>query len=491
MPYIHKSIEIRTPRLIVGGTHSGVGKTLISCLLARLFRDLGLRVRMFKCGPDYIDPSYHECASGQMSLNLDHWMLGQDCLIESFAAACEGFDLAIIEGVMGLYDGVSADSNHGSAASLAELLDASILLVGDASGMARSFAALVHGFQTFAEQPERLIAVIANRVGSAGHLQLLKRALSDHPDLIIGGLCKQKTPAIPSRHLGLQWPEETNFDSQLQQGTEELAKLFSVEHLWQRLQQQSPLRQSLDFFRPSPVVPPSKPLKIGLMKDEVFRFYYPEQSQLLEELGAQIQLISSIEDNSLDDDIDGLIIPGGYPELFASELAANQSMLRSIQLAAKRGLPIYAECGGLIYLSQRLCLPSGTSFPMAGVLPLKITLRESLQALGYAEIVTDAPSIIGEAGMRFRCHQFRYSSYELLDSEPLAQIYKIKRRRSETEELEGFQPCDNVLATYYHTNWSANPSLASHFLQSCRRFRQKRPLASLDHEPATSRMQIP
>ena len=451
--------EIAIPRLVVAGTSSGVGKTTFTVGLVRALRSRGLKVAVFKCGPDYLDPTYHARAAGATSHNLDGWMMGGEAVVSTFVRASEGADIAIIEGVMGLFDGASATEQSGSTAEIAKWLDAPVLLVVDASGMARSVAAVGRGFAEF-DRELRLAALICNRVGSKGHLEILKEA-SAHPP-VIGGLPKEASAAFPERHLGLRSADELAVADALFSRWSELVNqwcdldgIISLAAKAGTLQTDAPIAQAAGR---------EGKCAIGVACDEAFHFYYEDNLARLENAGARLVRFSPIRDVRLPV-VDGLYLGGGYPEAHAAELERNAAMREQIAEFAARGGVIYAECGGLMYLCSKLQTLDGSIYRMCGVVPARTIMCERLQALGYVEARTLNDSIFGPAGVGFRGHQFRYSRLEPL-SPNTAPAFAIRRRRDGAESEEGFS-LNNVIASYVHAHWASNPSMAQAMVEAC------------------------
>jgi cobyrinic acid a,c-diamide synthase len=443
-------------RLLIAGVSSGVGKTTLTVGLIRALRRRGLRVAAFKCGPDYLDPTYHSLAAGQPSQNLDGWMMGKQAVLDTFAAATESADIAIIEGVMGLFDGASPSSEEGSSAEIAKWLSAPVLLVADASGMARSIAALARGFADF-DPALRVAGVAANRAGSPSHLELLRTALAGKPPLL-GGLQKRPALAFRERHLGLCTADRQNVpDELLEHWADEVTDGFDLDALI-ALARSAPALPSA----PAPAAASERRCRIGVALDAAFHFYYADNLRRLEQLGAELCYFSPLAARDLPD-VDGLYFGGGYPELHAAELAANHDLRAAIRACAATGAPIYAECGGLMYLVDSIRMLDGTSHPMLGCLRGEAVLRERLVSLGYVEVETLTPSLLGPAGQRFRGHQFRYS--ELLGGSA-GDTYRLQRRRGGEAQLEGYRS-GNLLASYVHAHWASNPALAAHFVQAC------------------------
>jgi cobyrinic acid a,c-diamide synthase len=461
------------PRLVIAGTGSGVGKTTVTVGLCRALRARGLNVAIFKCGPDYLDPTYHQRAAGRPSHNLDGWMMGRKVALATFARAVAGADIALIEGVMGLFDGASATGEEGSTAEMAKWLDAPVLLVTDASGVARSIAALVSGFVSFDAQL-RVAGVIANRVGGPGHLDLLRRAQRAPP--IVGGVTREAGLVFPERHLGLRTADRAAVPDAVIDGwgavvtqTVDLDALLAIARSAPPVP--APPLSSPPSPSPSPSPSPAPPVdqpparrcRIGVAMDEAFHFYYEDNLRRLEALGAELVLFSPLSD-AAPPDVDGLYIGGGYPEVHARALAANAAMRAGITRFAAAGKPIYAECGGLMYLVGGLRDLAGHTHPMVGLLPGTAVLSHRLEALGYVEVETQQPTPLGPIGLRFRGHQFRYSRLEGGDA--AAGAYTIRRRRGGDTSREGYHH-GSVLGSYVHAHWASNPLIAEAFVASC------------------------
>ena len=449
------------PRLVVAGVASGVGKTTTTIALARAMAVRGLRVALFKCGPDYLDPTYHARASGRPSHNLDGWLMGRGALLSTFARGARGADIAVIEGVMGLFDGASPTGEQGSTAEVAKWLGAPVVAVVDASGMARTIGAVAHGLATF--DPElRLAGLICNRVGSKGHLDLLRSAVRSPP--ILGGFPKEPTLAFPERHLGLRTASEDTLPSEVLERWGAMAsEWFAMDTL-------------LDIARSAGGLPESPPevaaveavartCRIGVAHDDAFHFYYDDNLWRLEQLGATLIRFSPVRDPILPD-VDGVYLGGGYPELHADALTSNVRMRESLRTFAQRGGPVYAECGGLMYLARAIRTLDDAIHPMVGLFDGEAVMKPKLQALGYVEVETQCPTLLGAAGLRFRGHQFRYS--ELVGQTGPA-AYSIRTRRSANALREGWT-AHNVLASYVHAHWASNEMAARGFVESCTAF---------------------
>ncbi|GAC1596674.1 MAG: cobyrinate a,c-diamide synthase [Myxococcales bacterium] len=453
------------PRLLVAGVASGVGKTTVMVALTRALRSRGLRVASFKCGPDYLDPTWHARAAGAPSHNLDGWMMGREAVLSTFARASQGADLALIEGVMGLYDGAAPDVEDGSAAQIAKWLSVPTIAVIDASGMARTIAALGLGLRSFDPQLH-LAGLFANRVGSRGHLDLLRTACAGTVPLL-GGLPEEQALAFPERHLGLIAANQAAVpEEQFDRWGALFAEWCSPEALL-AIARAAP---SLEVPAPDSYAG-GRRCSIALARDAAFHFYYEENLRLLEALGVELVPFSPIADAALPPDVSGVYLGGGYPELHAEALSANASMRLSLRAFAGRGGPVYAECGGLMYLARAIRTLEGCTHEMVGLIPGVAAMERKLQALGYVEVETTVRTPLGEKGLRFRGHQFRYSTLEDAQANGLA--YRVRRRRGGSTAPEGYGGA-NLLASYVHAHWASNPMAAEGFVSACAAFARDR-----------------
>ncbi len=457
--------------LVVAGTHSGCGKTSVALGLMRALTRRGLTVQAFKAGPDFIDPSLHTLATSRPSWNLDSWMCPPHALWCAVGEAVRQHgktaDLCIVEGVMGLHDGASATSSRGSTAELARLLDAHILLVADVRSMARSAAALVHGY-TQLEPGLTFAGVACNRVGSANHRSLLQESLEwyCHGLPIAGMLGRDDEIALPSRHLGLVT------------GTEGAVTTAHLDRLAHWVEEGLDLDALLQRLPPSPLpvmdqpqmpTPPAR-IRLAVARDAAFCFVYEENLQRLRQAGAALEFFSPLTDAALPAEVQGCYLPGGYPELHAQALAENTAMRQSMQAFAHSGRPVYAECGGFMYLMEQLIV-DGEAFPMAGVFPVAARMGQRFSALGYREVVTTEASLLGPAGTRCRGHEFHYSHLE--DVQPLdaaaQQVYRATDRKGAllAPEKAGGWRRGAVLGSYIHLHFASNPHLAASFVDAC------------------------
>jgi cobyrinic acid a,c-diamide synthase len=436
------------PAVVIAGTHSGVGKTSVALGLIGALTRRGLTVQPFKIGPDFIDPLHHTHASGRTSRNLDGWMLDTETNLERFARATTDADVAVIEGVMGLFDGSEGSSERGSSAEMAKLLGLPVILVVDASAMARSAAALIHGFASF-DPDLRIAGVILNNVGGEAHAEMIRRAVAGSPP-ILGAIPRVPDLVVPERHLGLHLPHEARQDY-----VQTLASLVDAHIDIDGLLEAGHIERQA----PPPATPRSPPrVRVGVARDEAFCFYYPENLELLQQAGAELVEFSPIRD-PLPGDLDGLYIGGGYPELHAAELAANHSATKAVRDFRECGGPIYAECGGLMYLGQTLQL-DGSTYELCGALPLHTRMPAGL-SIAYVEVNTTG-GLFGE-GQTARGHLFHHS--EITGEPSVDRCYVVLSTRGETSH-EGYS-AGNVLASYVHLHFSSAPKLPAAFVARC------------------------
>jgi len=451
--------------LVVAGSHSGVGKTTISLGLMAAFKKRGLRVQGFKVGPDFIDPGHHGRLLGTPSRNLDGWMLTKRYNLETFYQSMCDKDLAIVEGVMGLFDGYDGRSEAGSTSQMAKWLGCPVILVVDASSMARSMAALVHGFQSF-DPDVRLEGVIANRVGSRLHLRFLAEAMESIPHItFLGGLPRTQEITIPERHLGLITSDEDPYPIDL---FDTLASLME-EHLeLDKLYELPSCRVECKNISP-PKASQSR-LRLGVARDEAFCFYYQDNLDLLTHYGADLCFFSPVRDPQLPTDLSGLYLGGGYPELFARQLGENHRLKTEILAVAQGGMPIFAECGGFMYLTRSIEVEQ-RDHPMVGLYPFRTRMLSRRKALGYREVVLKKDSLLGPKGLRAKGHEFHYS--ELISGTvEIDDLYHVTDRKGMPAGPDGFMVY-NTLAGYIHFHFGSNPEMAAHFVESCRAYNSR------------------
>ena len=459
---------------VIAGIHSGCGKTTVSLGIMAALARRGLTVQPFKVGPDFIDPGHHTLITGRPSHNLDGWMMERERNRQIFNRYTFDADVAVVEGVMGLFDGFSGKDETGSTAHMAKWLDLPVVLVIDAASMARSAAAIALGFLHF-DSSLPFAGVILNRVAGPGHAEILKEAFESLPEVpILGCLPRRENLRIPSRHLGLITVEDMGADSpqadELAQWIEEGVDLDGL--LEKTRRQGMKGKESLhaiDVQSPSPhKKEEGRGVRIAVARDEAFCFYYQENLRLLQEAGAEIVPFSPLRDISLPPEIKGLILGGGYPELHVETLSRNCDLNREILRAALDGMPMYAECGGFMYLMEEIEDLHGADQPMVGVFPFRCRMVERLKALGYREVITKKDSILGPPGTTIRGHEFHYSTISKAPTD-VSTMYRVSNRRGRTGIREGFQ-MKQVLGSYVHLHWGSNPAVAPNLVEYCRRY---------------------
>lgn len=466
---------MKYPRILLAGANSGAGKTTITMGLIAAFKKRGLTVQAFKTGPDYIDPSYHRLASGRNCLNLDTWMLSRDVVLELFERRARECDLAIIEGVMGLYDG-AGNQEAGSTAHLAKMLKAPVILIVNARSMSRSIAAVILGYKQF-DQEVALKGVILNQIGSVSHYRSAKAAIEEKTGLpVLGFLPRDKELSLPERHLGLIPTDEKNplahFRKKLAGSVEDN---IAVEKIIAISRSASPLpRFRKTLFAEAPVTRKGKAseakVTIAVAKDASFNFYYPDNLDLLKHYGADLVEFSTLRDKKLPLGADAVYIGGGFPELFASQLSKNMSLKTDIYHQAEKGLPIYAECGGLLYLVKELVDFKSRRFPMAGIFNASVKMGDRLKALGYATVEVLKDNILGPQGGRTQAHVFHWSYLDGLSrKERFAYRVKKDKRKAFSDGLLKW----NVLASYCHIHFGSNLRIAKNFIKSAREYKVK------------------
>ncbi|OKJ71038.1 cobyrinate a,c-diamide synthase [Streptomyces sp. CB02460] len=474
---------VNIPRLVVAAPSSGSGKTTVATGLMAAFAARGLAVSGHKVGPDYIDPGFHTLATGRPGRNLDAYMCGPDLVAPLFAHGARGCELAVVEGVMGLYDGASGLGELASTAHVAKLLRAPVVLVVDASSQSRSVAALVHGFASW-DAEVRIGGVILNKVGSDRHEALLREALEESGVPVLGALRRAEGVSVPSRHLGLVPVAERRAEA-----------VAAVAAMAGQVAAGCDLEGLLALARSAPAVPPgggvwdagvavagSVPLPapsrnrgsapdpapqapegLGLARPVVavaggaaFTFSYAENTELLAAAGADVVSFDPLRDEGLPLGTRGVVVGGGFPEVYAPELSANEALRKAVAALAFSGAPVAAECAGLLYLARSL-----DGLPMCGVLDADARMTKRL-TLGYRDAVALSDNVLAPAGTRLRGHEFHRTVIEPgAGDEPAWGMHRPERR------VEGFVR-GNVHASYLHTHWAASPGTAARFVARCR-----------------------
>ena len=437
---------MRLPRLVIAGTGSGVGKTTVATGLMAALRRRGLAVAGFKVGPDFIDPSYHALATGRPGRNLDSFLSGPELIGPLFAHGARGCDVAVVEGVMGLFDGRSGGGELASTAQVAKLLEARVVLVVDAAAMARSVAALVHGFDRF-DPGLRIAAVVLNRVASERHEAMLREALAPLGIPVLGALRRDDRLASPERHLGLVPVAERR-----RVAAETVQALGAAVARGCQLEALTALAAGAPALAARPWDPAEAvgrvpaPARVAVARGPAFSFLYEENLELLTAAGAPPVEFDPLRDPGLPPGAGALYLGGGFPEAFAAELSANVPLRAAVAGFARSGRPLVAECGGLLYLVRDL-----DGLPMCGALEARGRMTDRL-SLGYREAVAVAGSPLCPPGARLRAHELHYSAIEPAAGPTPAWTLG--------DRAEGFV-AGGIHASYLHTHWAATPMVAA------------------------------
>lgn len=452
-------------RLVIAGTGSGVGKTTFTIGLMAALQQKGLRVQGFKCGPDYIDPTFHTAVTGRPSRNLDSWMFDEKTVVDILERNSRDADISIIEGVMGLYDGKSPLEDRGSTAEISILTKSPILLIVNCASMARSVAAIVKGFQLF-NAKVHVVAVIANQVGSEGHYKIVKAAVEQECGIpVVGYLKKEQNIEMPSRHLGLIPAIERG---ELQPFFQQLGDLIRATVDLEKIYELS-MAPELSAIQPSIFdVQKDQQVKIAVAKDAAFNFYYEENIELLQANGAAIEYFAPLNSEEVPADADGLYIGGGFPEEFAQQLAQQTDVKKSIQQAIAKGIPTLAECGGFMFLTEAIFTTDGKRFEMVGCIPGTIQMQTKRAALGYREIFGTKGNFLIKEDQEAKGHEFHYSTY----SKPENIYYAYETKSRFKKQGEGYRH-ENLIAGYTHFHFASNPQLAAQWIEQCKNYQKK------------------
>ncbi len=472
--------KLDIPRILIAGDRSSAGKTTISIGIMSVLKEMGYIVQPYKVGLDFIDPSYHTEVTGRHSRNLDGYLMTENAVREVFSHAATGADIAVIEGVRGLFEGLEATSDIGSTAQIAKILKCPVILAINARSITRSTAALVSGYKSF-DTDVNIVGVILNNIGGQRHAEKAKTAVETYTDTpVIGVIPRNDSMKISMRHLGLIPAMEgrrkvADFDANLGRIKKIIREGIDIERFISIANSAFPLEKPDDLI--FKVKAEKNNIKIGVALDEAFNFYYRDNLELLELAGAELIYFSPVKDKAIPD-VDGLYIGGGYPELFGRELEDNISMRESVNQASSEGLPIYAECGGLMYLTREIKTDvsgagkyhmeemEGGTFRMAGVIPGR-TLMGHKRVVSYniGSFVLD--NVIGKAGTSFIGHEFHHS--EIVDiPENTTFAIRLKRGTGIKGELDGIL-VRNTMAAYAHLHAASYTGFARSFVEFCNR----------------------
>lgn len=449
-----KSTSAQTDQLsamCIAAAQSGSGKTTLTLALLRALKRRGLKVQPFKCGPDYIDPTFHKQAAGVNSINLDTWMMKEEGVKESWAFHTKRSEVGVVEGVMGLFDGRVPGELVGSTADCARLLELPVILVVDAKGMAGSIAALVAGYTNF-HPAVRIVGIIANKVGSSRHADILRTALkkANLPPLL-GALLKSDDWVLPERHLGLvPFLENKKSDLWFNKLADVAEEQIDIDKLLNACHFQRNKAATAEVKNLSPDVKRNGKV-VAVAMDKAFHFYYQDNFRFLKEHGYQLVEFSPINDTALPKNIDILYLGGGYPEVFAKELSGNQSMRSSIAAYAEKGGTIYAECGGYMYLSKDLITTTGESYPMCGVIDSTSNMEKRLRSLGYREVTSYMNLPWEPKERKLRGHEFHYS--DMIFHTLYPPLFRMEDGKGNIRDVGVYYR--NIYASYVHLHFSS------------------------------------
>ena len=449
--------------IVLAGLSGGSGKSVVSVGLIAALRQRG-RVIPFKKGPDYIDAGWMSKAAGQACYNLDPYLTDSATLAQSFHAHLQGNAFAVIEGNRGIYDGVNAAGEY-STAELALQLDLPVLLVVNCSKTTRTVAAMVLGCTSF-DPRVRFAGVILNQIANARHESIIRQAIEQYANLpVLGAMPRLRQDIFPMRHLGVTPHQEYQAADQAINNLAALAaEHFDLDAIISAMQQAAP--------QPLPAVPVSPRVTIGVLRDAAFQFYYEENLEALQRAGARLVMIDALNAPALPPDLDGLYIGGGFPETSARQLAANSSFRASVRQQTDLGLPVYAECGGLIFLGRSIIL-GREEFPLAGVFPVTFSLAAKPQAHGYSAFTVEQPNGFYPVGTRIKGHEFRYSVVQHWDGQAETLAVRMDRGTGFVQGRDGLVK-NNTLALYTHVLASGTPQWAEGFLAAALRHARRR-----------------
>ena len=451
---------MNSPRLLIAAPSSGGGKTTITTgVMAALSGDMV--VQGFKVGPDYIDPSYHTVATDRISHNIDTWMLPVDQIERIYFQGQQGADISIIEGVMGLFDGIDGRTERGSSAEVAKLLNAPVIVVVDVRALSRSAGAIALGIKNF-DPALNVAGVIANRVGSPKHAQMVTDAIEGVGLEVIGCIPSHASLNVPERHLGLFTAGEREEATKtfIQEAKKMVLDKLDIDRLVAIAKNTPDIKISI----PKILETQGKKVRIAVARDEAFCFYYQDNFNLLEAAGAETVFFSLVRDDKLPENISGLYLGGGYPELYAAQIANNASIRAAIRQAILSGLPTYAECGGLMTLTNHYIDSEGTKYPMVDVVPGYTQMTNQLK-IGYLEVLSLKNTLLLKKGAVARGHEFHYSEW-VMEGSIDCHAYVVKSRDGSMERLVGFTK-GNLLVSYVHIHFASNPDVAADFVAHC------------------------
>lgn len=461
--------RMKRKRLMIAAVKSGSGKTMITCAFLQALKDRGITVAAYKCGPDYIDPMFHRQVIQVPSNNLDTFFTGEQQTLELFLKGQREDDLAVLEGVMGLYDGLGGIREEGSSYHLAKITHTPIILIVDAKGMGRSVIPLISGFLSYDDR-NLIQGVILNRI-SGGYYEMIKPLLEKElPVRLLGYLPEQEEVHIENRYLGLRMPHETaEIQKKLHMLSLQFAQTVSIEKMI-HIAQSACEKELPEYEKKYPVGSQdlsSEPVSIAVARDEAFCFYYQDNLRMLEEYGARLQYVSLLHDRALPEGCCGLLLGGGYPEIYGKELSANAPMRQAIKRAIGQGMPAVAECGGFLYLHSRLIDQEGVSYRMAGVIPAVCMYTRKLVRFGYIELKEQKSRFLPE-GECIKGHEFHY--YDSTKNGEDCFAIKPVTNRTYSCIIEG----ENYWFGFPHLYYPSNPVFPERFVEMARRYKERK-----------------
>ncbi len=455
--------------VVIAGTSSRCGKTVITLGLLGALVNRGLDVRSFKIGPDFLDILHHQAITGKPARNLDGWMLSEGYNRSCFQSGSRKADIAVVEGVMGLFDGFDGKSEFGSTAQMAKWLELPVILVVDAKYMVRSAAALVRGFESF--DPELLICgVIFNNVGSRRHFKYLEESLENNVQTpCLGGVARYAALRMPERGLGRGDARNLFLTDKT---IEALSRLISDNIDIYSLLDRIPNYRPKNISEPLPSPPEKTSVRMAVAKDRAFCFFYQDNLEILKSCGAEIVFFSPLRDKSIPEGVDGVLIGGGFPELFGKELEENESMRNDLRQKGEEGLPIYSECGGFMYLCENIVDISKKSFHMVGCFPLEVSMLPRLTSLGYRRVTIVSDSPVGKPEEVLNGHEFRCSEIKE-KSDNYSRVYEVSTSAGSQQWKEGYQR-RNILGSNIHIHFGSRPGSLERFVRTCLLNKQKK-----------------
>ncbi len=459
------------PRIIISALRGGSGKTILSLGLVAAWKEKGYQIAPFKKGPDFIDAGWLTFSAGRSCYNLDPFLMNKEQILESFVSHSNHADLSLIEGNRGLYDGLDVEGSC-STAELAKLLSTPVLIIADATMATRTLAAVVKGCQVF--DPDLMISgVILNRVAGSRQENLIRGSIEKFCCIpVVGSIPRLKNNLFPERHMGLvPFQERDQAEKAISWAKAVVTEHLQLDEIWKIAHRVEDIASSPPHYAVGSQTNDLKSSpRIGLIRDKSFWFYYPENLDQLKKMGAKLIEINALINKSLTE-LDGLYIGGGFPETQAEALADNQSFRNSLRKEIEKGLPVYAECGGLMYLGESLLI-DGKSYPMVGALPIVFTLQKKPQGHGYTVLEVDQENPYYSVGEILKGHEFHYSKPKITTGEELTFIFKIKRGYGIDGSKDGIFK-KNLLATYTHVHAGGNPEWAKNLLRVANNFREK------------------